>query len=319
MSRIPLGYLDSAGARAAATLPLTWFLLLVSIAVCLAITYLLWRALRGPAGTIGADGKAPAVRRGEGAARPILVGVAISSVILLIALGWTMVALAQVAPMPRRPEIEIDVTAHQWWWQADYGASEPDQTFSTANEIHVPVGAKVLLRLHGADVIHSFWVPKLTGKTDMIPGQVNLTWLQADKPGVYRGQCQEYCGLQHAHMAFEVVAEPPAQYAAWRRAQLQTAPPPATPAQAEGLALVEYRCAVCHTVRGTTAGSNVGPDLTHVMSRRMLAAGTLPNNRAMLAGWIEDPQGVKPGTLMPAQQLSGPQLQALLAYLETLK
>jgi len=319
MSRIPLGYLDSAGARAAATLPLTWFLLLVSIAVCLAIIYLLWRALRGPAGTIGPDGKAPAVRRGEGAARPILVGVAISSVILLIALGWTMVALAQVAPMPRRPEIEIDVTAHQWWWQADYGASEPDQTFSTANEIHVPVGAKVLLRLHGADVIHSFWVPKLTGKTDMIPGQVNLTWLQADKPGVYRGQCQEYCGLQHAHMAFEVVAEPPAQYAAWRRAQLQTAPPPATPAQAEGLALVEYRCAVCHTVRGTTAGSNVGPDLTHVMSRRMLAAGTLPNNRAMLAGWIEDPQGVKPGTLMPAQQLSGPQLQALLAYLETLK
>jgi cytochrome c oxidase subunit 2 len=318
MSWPPLGYLDSAGAAADTTLPLTWFVLLLSIAVCLAIGALLWLSLRRGRSD-AAEGGSFRVVRSRGGSRWVLIGVAGSTVLLLITLGWTMAALAQVGHLPRRPEVEIDVTAHQWWWQADYDASVPSEMFSTANEIHVPVGARVLLRLHGADVIHSFWVPKLTGKTDMIPGQVNLTWLQADRPGVYRGQCSEYCGLQHAHMAFEVVAETPENFAKWRQAQLQTAPPPAAPAQAEGLALVEYRCALCHTVRGTTANSHSGPDLTHLMSRRSIAAGTLPNNRAALAGWIQDPQGVKPGSLMPAQHLTGAQLQALLAYMETLQ
>ncbi len=316
MSGAPLGYLTSNGARADATVPLTWFLVLLSSAVCLVIAYMLWRAVRrGRAVEAGL----PAVARGVGGVRLIFIGLGISSLFLLVALGWTMIALGHVAPMPRRPEITIDVTAHQWWWQADYGGAVPSERFTTANEIHVPVGAKVLVRLHGSDVIHSFWVPKLTGKTDAIPGQVNLTWLEADEPGIYRGQCSEYCGLQHAHMGFEVVAESPREFAKWRAAQLQTAPPPVTPEQAEGLALVEYRCALCHTVRGTSAGSNVGPDLTHLMSRRLIAAGTYPNNRANLAGWIEDPQGAKPGAQMPPQHLTGPQLQAVVAYLETLE
>lgn len=317
MSGTPLSYLDSSGAQAGAILPLTWFLLLVSIAVCLVIGYLLWRAVRRAPRT--AEGAATTVTRSRGGAQLIYMGVAISSVILLVALGWTMATLAQIARMPPRPQVEVDVTAHQWWWEADYGGAIPGERFTTANEIHVPVGAKVLLRLHGGDVIHSFWVPKLTGKTDVIPGQTNLTWLEADEPGVYRGQCAEYCGMQHAHMGFEVVADPPDRFAEWRRAQLQTAPPPATAEQARGLALVEYRCALCHTVRGTSAGSNVGPDLTHVASRRMIAAGTLPTNRGSLAGWIEDPQAVKPGAKMPPQHLGGPDLQAVLAYLGTLK
>ncbi len=312
----PLGYLDSSGARADATLPLTWFLLLLSAAVCLVIAYMLWRAARRGA---PASAGLPAVVRREGGSKLIFLGLAITTPFLLVALGWTMIALTHVAPMPRRPDVEIDITAHQWWWQADYHGSIPSERFTTANEIHVPVGAKVLIRLRSSDVIHSFWVPKLTGKTDVIPGQGNLTWLEADEPGIYRGHCGEYCGLEHARMAFEVVADSPRDFAEWRRAQLQTAPPPVTAEQAEGLALVEYRCALCHTVRGTTAGSNVGPDLTHLMSRRQIAAGFLKNNRPNLAGWIEDPQSVKPGAKMPPQHLSGPQLQAVVAYLETLK
>ncbi len=316
MNSPPLGFLDSSGSRADATLPLTWFLVLLSAAVCLVIAYMLWRSVRR--GAPASAGMASVVRRSDGS-RLIFLGLAITAPFLLVALGWTMVALAQVAHMPRRPDVEIDVTAHQWWWQADYHGSIPSEGFTTANEIHVPVGAKVLIRLHSSDVIHSFWVPKLTGKTDLIPGQVNLTWLEADKPGIFRGQCSEYCGLEHAKMAFHVVADSPRAFAEWRRAQLQTAPPPVTSEQAEGLALVEYRCALCHTVRGTSAGSNLGPDLTHLMSRRHIAAGVLPNNRASLAGWIEDPQGMKPGAKMPPQHLSGPQLQAVVAYLETLK
>jgi len=319
MNEHPLGYLDSAGVRAGATVPLTWFLLLLSLAVCLVIGLMLWRTVwrRGVGDHPAADRLT--VRRSLGGSRLVLIGVAITAVFLLVTLGWTMVALAQVASIPRRPEMQIDVTAHQWWWQADYRARVPAASFTTANEIHVPVGAKVLLRLRSADVIHSFWVPKLTGKTDVIPGQVNMTWFTANVPGVYRGQCTEYCGQQHAHMAFVVVADTPVDYVRWRRAQLQTAPPVSTPQQAAGLALVEYRCALCHTIRGTAAASNVGPDLTHLMSRSRLAAGTLPNTRGALAGWIEDPQGVKPGAKMPPQHLTGPQLQAVLAYLETLQ
>jgi cytochrome c oxidase subunit 2 len=312
----PLGYLDGNGPRADATLPLTWFLLLLSVAVCLVIAFLLWRAVRR--GAAPAQGL-PAPFRSAGGTRLVFIGLAISVVLLLAALVWTMITLAAVAQVPRRPAVVIDVTGHQWWWQADYASPDPAQRFSTANEIHIPVGVKVLVRLHGGDVIHSFWVPKLTGKTDTIPGQVNLSWLQADAPGVYRGQCTEYCGLQHAHMAFAVIADPPDRFAAWRQAQLQIAPPPATPQQARGLAIVETRCKECHTVRGTRANGDDSPDLTHLMSRRRIAGGVLPNNRAALGGWIEDPAGVKPGALMPPQHLSGPELQAVLAYLETLK
>lgn len=315
----PLGYLAGSGAQTAMVTPLMWEMLGVSIAVTLIVAALvLWGVLRRRAREDEAAMAGIPLTRREGT-RWIWIGVGISMVPLLVTLVWTVAVLAQIAPVPRNPRLTIDVTAQQWWWDANYSGASPDERFHTANEIHIPVGRPVLLKLASRDVIHSFWVPKLAGKMDLVPGQTNQTWIQANAPGVYRGQCAEFCGLQHAHMAFEIVADPPAQFEKWRSAQLQTAPPPATEAQARGLALVEYRCSLCHAVRGTSAGSRAAPDLTHLMSRARIAAGTLPNNRAALAGWIEDPQSAKPGALMPAQGLSAQQLNDVTDYLETLK
>jgi cytochrome c oxidase subunit 2 len=247
------------------------------------------------------------------------LGVLISAVPLFITLVWTMVALAKVSGPPRNAALTLDVTGHEWWWEVRYNAPRSSEIFTTANEIHIPVGVPVLVRLHGADVIHSFWVPKLSGKTDAIPGQINMSWLQARVPGRYRGACQEFCGSQHANMAFEVVAQSRQDYDLWRETQLQAAPDPTTQPQIRGLNVVEYRCGLCHQVRGTRAGAVSAPDLTHVMSRRLLAAGTIPNTPGNLAGWIQNPQALKPNSLMPNQYLSGEQLSDVLAYLETLK
>jgi cytochrome c oxidase subunit 2 len=239
-------------------------------------------------------------------------------VALLATLVWTMVALAK-SSVPANTPLTLDVTGRQWWWDVKYNAPEPDKSFTTANEIHIPVGVPVLVRLHGGDVIHSFWVPKLSGKTDTIPGQINVTWLQASQPGRYRGQCMEYCGVQHAHMGFEVVAESQEDFQRWREHQLQPAPAPQTEQQQRGMELVVYRCGLCHEVRGTTAAAVIAPDLTHLMSRRTIAAGTLPNGVGTLGGWIEGAEQLKPGTLMPDQNLTGQQLTDTLAYLETLQ
>jgi len=322
VSTVPLGYLDAAGARAQEILPLTWFTLLVSISVCLVIGALLWIAVRRrpthpQAGTQNIA-HVP-VHRGASGLHWISVGLLISAVPLLITLVWTMVALAKVSGPPAHPALTLDVTAHQWWWDIRYDAPVASDVFETANEIHIPVGVPVLVRLHGGDVIHSFWVPKLSGKTDAIPGQTNLSWMQAQLPGRYRGQCSEYCGDQHAHMAFEVVAQPQSEFDQWRAAQLAPAPEPVTEAQRRGLAVVEYRCGLCHEVRGTRAGAVSAPDLTHLLSRRAIAAGTLPNNAGTRIAWIQNAQELKPRNLMPNQYLSGPQLSDVEAYLELLK
>ncbi len=316
----PLGYLDAAGQRAHIILPLTWLTIAISILVCVVIAVLLWAGVRRARTSGGAaETRAAGVIRGPDGVRWISVGVGISAAPLLLALVWTMVALAKSSGPPANPGLTLDVTAHQWWWEVRYDAAQPDQTFTTANEIHIPVGQRVLVRLHGGDVIHSFWVPKLTGKTDTIPGQTNLSWMEADQPGRYLGQCTEYCGWQHAHMAFEVIAEPEADFERWRAHQLEPAPAPTTAEQGRGQALVQYRCGACHKVRGTIAAALAGPDLTHVMSRGTIAAGTLPNGPGTLAEWIEAPQSLKPGNLMPNQGLTGQQLTDVLAYLETLK
>ncbi len=317
---LPLSYLSAGGPRAGTILPLTWFTLSVSAIVCLVIAVLLWIAVRrGRAGGGDAETRAVPVENGPPGVGWIRNGLVLSAIPLLVALVWTMVTLAAVSGPPKDPALVLDITGHQWWWEVTYESPDPSQIFSTANEIHVPTGERVLVRLHGADVIHSFWVPKLTGKTDTIPGQTNLAWLEASAPGEYFGQCTEYCGLQHARMGLEVVADPPAVFAHWREQQLQPAKAPAGAAQQRGRALVEFRCGLCHQVRGTMAGARAAPDLTHIAGRHTLAAGILPNNAGNLSGWIENPQGFKPGSLMPNQNLSGEQLQDVVAYLETLQ
>ena len=214
----------------------------------------------------------------------------------------------------------VKVTGYQWWWDVEYENAVPGRRVTTANEIHIPAGEPVLVRLASNDVIHSFWVPNLHGKRDMIPGHDSEIWIQADRPGVYRGQCAEFCGHQHAHMGFLVIAEPRQAFDAWYERQLQPAALPATPLQQRGRQLVEtLPCALCHNLQGTDASGRTGPDLTHLASRRTLAAGTLPNTPGNLAGWILDPQTVKPGNHMPANSMASGDLQALLAYLGSLK
>jgi cytochrome c oxidase subunit 2 len=305
----PLSYLRAAGARAALTLPLTWGLLAISIAVVVVVAVLLLVALtrRRTADTVAAD-----------AAWWVYAGVGLSSFVLTVALVWTVRVLASVNGPPSPAAFTIEVTAQQWWWKARYLDGDPSRVLTTANEIHIPVGQPVRVELLGADVIHSFWVPALAGKTDAIPGQRNVTWIEADQAGRYRGQCTEYCGAQHAHMGFEVVAESPEDFARWRELQLAAASDPSSDALARGRHEFEYRCGACHTVRGTAAGGTTGPDLTHVMSRRTIAAGTLPNSPATLAAWIANPQSQKPGTRMPNLQLSGEEIGAIDAWLVTL-
>jgi cytochrome c oxidase subunit 2 len=216
--------------------------------------------------------------------------------------------------------VRIRVTGHQWWWELRYEAEQPVDLVVTANEMHVPVGRPVELSLVSVDVIHSFWVPNLQGKRDLIPGHTTTMVLQADRPGVYRGRCAEFCGAQHALMAMDVVAEPPDAYDAWLAAQRRPAATPETDEQRRGRdVFLGSRCPMCHRVVGTTAAALVAPDLTHVASRRTIAAGTLPNTRGHRAGWIADPQGLKPGVRMPSTPMDPADFQALLAYMDLLR
>lgn len=221
---------------------------------------------------------------------------------------------------PTKNGLSIELTGHQWWWEVRYNDVDASNIFTTANEIHIPVGVPVRFTLRGADVIHSFWVPNLAGKKDLIPGKVSTIWLQADKPGVYRGQCAEYCGLQHAKMALWVVAEPQEQFNAWRQNQTQEAVPASGDVQKRGQQVFfATTCVMCHAISGTAAGSNIGPNLTHVGSRQMLAAATLVNTRDHMAQWITNSQTFKPGNKMPQNNLSDADLQALVEYIESLK
>ncbi|MEA2560657.1 MAG: cytochrome c oxidase subunit [Acidobacteriota bacterium] len=244
---------------------------------------------------------------------------AVTVVLLFVLLTGSVATGRATATLPGEP-LNLKLTGKQWWWQVEYVDPVPSQSITTANEIHIPVGRPVKIQLESTDVIHSFWVPNLHGKKDLIPGYSNVIWIEADRPGVYRGQCAEFCGFQHAHMALLVIADPPERFRAWADAQRQSSAPPRTPQQALGKYLVErLPCANCHTVRGTQASGRLGPDLTHLASRRTLAAGTMPNNRGHLSGWLLDPQSVKPGSLMPPTAMSSESLQAVLAYLETLR
>jgi cytochrome c oxidase subunit 2 len=249
-------------------------------------------------------------------------GIALPLVVLAIVFGDTVYTLAVVEALQGQPAVQIHVIARQWWWQVDY----PQQGITTANEIHVPVGLPVRIQLESADVIHSFWVPQLAGKMDLIPTRINNVTLQADQTGVYRGVCAEFCGLQHAHMGFLVVAQSEGDFNAWLAAQQRPATAPTDPSARQGQRVfVSAGCVFCHTVRGLDDKSidrsaiDLGPDLTHLSSRLTIAGASLSQNRGNLAGWVVDPQHVKPGARMPNQYLNSEDLQALLAYLATLQ
>jgi cytochrome c oxidase subunit 2 len=313
-----MAYLKTYGPRADPVTGLTWGLIDLSLAVIAIVTVLVVAGVAVRRQRAAAAGQTLAVGGESGGLSWIWIGVALTLIALVASLVWTVEVMAAVGSPATKPAVTVEVTGHQWWWEARYLDPDPSRTFVTANEIHIPVGRPVLVKLKGADVIHSFWIPALNGKTDTIPGRTNLTWMQADRPGTYRGQCTEYCGLQHAHMAAFVIADPPDVFEAWRRAQTEPAAP-AAGASAGGEGLFVDRCGACHTVRGTTAGGIAGPDLTHLMSRATLAAGTVPNTVSGLEGWIANPQALKPGARMPATDLSGAELGQLTAYLETLR
>jgi cytochrome c oxidase subunit 2 len=219
------------------------------------------------------------------------------------------------------PALRIAMTGEQFWWRVAYSPGEAGNAFDSANEIHIPTGRPVEITLRSADVIHSFWVPQLSGKLDMIPGLVNTLIVNARDPGIYRGQCAEYCGAQHAQMAFYVIAHEPAEFEQWLADKSQPAQAAVTDPAGTGADLfISNGCGACHTIRGTQASGTIGPDLTHVGSRHSIGAGILPNSDGAIAAFISSSQHIKPDNLMPSfDTLNEQELQAIAAYLESLQ
>jgi cytochrome c oxidase subunit 2 len=296
------------------TIAQLWWLMFIGAAVIFAVVVMLMLAaiVRRRGRPDDAPSRAP-----SSSALVVTGGVILPLVVLVALFALAVHAMPSTAAgRASGARLTVQVVGRQWFWQIHY----PAQHFSTANELHIPVGQPVTVEVATADVIHSFWVPELNRKIDMIPGQRNAITLEADRPGIYGGQCAEFCGLQHAQMAFLVIADEPAQFARWLRAQERPAAAPATAAAARGRSVFETTtCGACHTIAGTTATGVVGPDLTHVASRSLLAAGAILNTPQQLAAWVRSPQHVKPGAKMPPTQLSAGQLQDLDAYLETLR
>jgi cytochrome c oxidase subunit 2 len=282
----------------------------------LVVAALLWATFR-----TRATGELPDdPMREPGMVRAVVWATAGTTLTLLAFLILSYSTGRPLSDTPPGAPIQITVTGHQWWWAVEYSDSLPSHRFTTANEIHVPVGLPVMLRLESADVIHSFWVPSLGGKRDLIPGEKNTLWFRADRPGIYRGACAEFCGHQHAKMAFDVVAEPASDFAYWLTRQRDSAPTPTDSLALRGQEVfLGSACVMCHSIQGTPAGSRIGPDLTHLASRRSIAGGTLRNTAGNLQGWIIDPQQIKPGTQMPANRLEPGDMVALVKYLETLR
>ena len=311
--------LHPAGPLAGRTAHLWWFAFIVASAVYVAtMATLLWaiaRARRREREGTGIDNGAE-----QRMTRGVTYAAGATVTILLVFLGYDLVVGSTLSPIPRKQPVTIEVTGKQWYWDIRYRDTTAHGYFNTANEIHVPVGEPILFLLQSQDVIHSFWVPNLAGKKDLIPGYTQSFWFQADSAGLYRGQCAEFCGLQHAKMAFHIVAEPRPVWQQWVSKQQEAARAPSDSIQSRGLEVfLTSSCAMCHNIEGTGATSHVGPDLTHLASRRTIAAGTLPNSRGALAGWIVDAQGIKPGARMPPNMLNPKDLDALLTYLQSLK
>lgn len=311
--------LDPAGPQAARVAHFAWFAFIVAGVVYVLTMGALWAAFHSARRRerIGAAPPADGERR---MTRGVTWALAATIVTLLVFFGADLFVGRTLSASPGEHPLTVELTGHQWWWEAQYADTSPHGRFTTANEIHIPVGRPVLFLLSASDVIHSLWVPNLGGKKDLIPGYTQSVAFQADTPGVYRGQCAEFCGLQHAKMALFIVAQRQAEYDQWVAQQRRSSHAPADSVQQRGRdVFMTNSCVMCHAIDGTTAGSHNGPDLTHLASRRTLAAGTLPNTRGNLAGWIVDPQGIKPGNHMPPNMIAPKDLDALLTYLQSLK
>ncbi len=315
--------LDPKGPKAEAVAHLNWFLVTTATIVYVIVIGALFYALRTGSTRLGAyeESDADEAARERGRVRWVAGASGATALILILFVFVDVLTARSTSRVGGQRPLRIDVVGHQWWWEVEYpDLADPQNTVVTANEIHVPVGRPVFIKMTSSDVIHSYWVPNLDGKKDLIPGHETRTWFRADTAGVYRGQCAEFCGHQHAKMAFFVVAEPRVEFEHWLQSQKREASRPTDSlAQAGERVFLSGSCAMCHAISGTGAASHFGPDLTHLASRRTIAAGTLPNNTGNLAGWILDPQSIKPGVRMPANQLEPRALQALLAYLGTLK
>lgn len=282
-----------------------------AVVVMLVVMSALWLAVRGSASQRAALAGERAIRIG---------GIAFPVITLTALLGYGLWLMRESLAVEAQPALRIEVTGEQWWWRLGY-RDRDGNAFAEANEIRIPVGVEVEFELRSADVIHSFWVPSLGGKLDMIPGRINRLRLKADRPGIYRGQCAEYCGGPHALMALEIVALPQAEFDTWLSAGQRTAPVAAGDVERRGSELfLAAGCGGCHTVRGTAAEGTIGPDLSRVGARRFLAAATIPGGRENLARFIADGQGLKPGNLMPPFRIFTPaELDVLAAYLASLK
>jgi cytochrome c oxidase subunit 2 len=310
-----------AGAEAARISGLfTLFLIVTLIFYAAVLAFLVAAYWRRRGGDDGPDPGAPARDRPLNRALLAWIGAVVLGLTgLTLASYFTDRGIARDVPRDQ-PMLFVEVVANQWWWDIRYHFPDVSKTVRTANELHLPVGVPAMVYLKSNDVIHSFWVPNLAGKQDLIPGRVNDLMLVPRRAGHYRGQCAEYCGIQHAHMAFDVTVESKADFARWLGMQQRPAPAPANPLQQAGYDYVTTReCSACHAIAGTPASGQVGPDLTHLLSRRSIAAGTYPMTRGHLYAWIADPQGAKPGSNMPVVGLDADQLHAVVAYLETLK
>lgn len=277
----------------------------------------LWRGRR----RLARVGDAPEPEAGDRGPRLALAGWTI-----LIAIGLTTLVtvsflvdrkLVQAGPQP----LQVKITGQQWWWKVEYiDPLNPDHRLVDANQLHLPLNRPVDIELQASDVIHSFWIPNLHGKEDLIPGRTNHIIITPRRIGYFRGQCAEFCGLQHAKMAIDAEVQRPQDFNTWWAQSLTPAPPPTTALQAQGKQLFETKaCGLCHNIAGSDAHGQVAPDLTHLASRKSLASGTLPYNRANLAGWIANPQQFKPGSNMPAVPLRPEELNAIVDYLDSLK
>lgn len=321
-SRNPSVLLDPVGPHATEISNLFWWVAGINGVIWLVVVGLLLLVLRRRRTDALSEPAQPEERTERRLVIAVGSAVAFTALVLTVYVGLSYAVDRELLDLDKDPDMEIEVTAHQWWWELKYVSATPADVFTTANEIHVPVGKKVRLILKSQDVVHSLWFPNLSGKQDIIPGREQDLVIRADREGTWQGRCGEFCGLQHAKMGLILTAQPQDAFAAWQTAQRQPAAEPQTEEEKRGREIFRTGpCALCHAIRSADSASfsNNAPDLTHLKSRTTIGAGAAPNTEGHLGGWILDPHSIKPGVHMPTLLQEPQDFRALLAYLEILK